>query len=201
MLRVPVDCFLPDHHFVRPTEPVEFPPALKRPKFAPWTIQIISIHNFPTSTIMRPLLLVALLLGSALLAAAHPRLKSYGNGAEARAAAAELKALVSQSLGDGAGRMRRSAAWPLPSVHRGWVTRASFAPVVQRPGQLAPHVRLPSSHSAAAVAATPAGPANRATCLTLPPAPSPCSLLLTVGPCSSPGRPRMARSMRMAPRR
>ncbi|KAL4443790.1 hypothetical protein ABPG75_011527 [Micractinium tetrahymenae] len=42
---------------------------------------------------MRPLLFAALLLGSALLAAAAPRTNKYGNSAEARAAAAELKAL------------------------------------------------------------------------------------------------------------
>ncbi|KAL4442010.1 hypothetical protein ABPG77_011271 [Micractinium sp. CCAP 211/92] len=44
-------------------------------------------------TMRSPLLLAALLLGSVLLAAAHPRLKDFANSADARAVAALLKAL------------------------------------------------------------------------------------------------------------
>ncbi len=49
-------------------------------------------------TMRSPLLLAALLLGSVLLAAAHPRLKDFANSADARAVAALLKALVSQRV-------------------------------------------------------------------------------------------------------
>lgn len=178
---------------------VHGPPLKKslRP-FIPVNSKII--YPCPTPPTMRSLLLAALLLGCALLAAAQPRMNKYGNSAEARAAAAELKALVSQCLGDRHLEGCRSAAWPLPSVHLRWTIRVFLGPMVQRQRRSRRDAdrcpsflrRLPACRRLAS---------GRS--LTQPPVPSHshCSHRRSARPCSRPGRPITASNMRMALRR